>query len=105
MIYVCDFIFVINIVANFFTGYIKGKTCKVAVYNLDKIAFHYIKTWLLIDVLSSLSFIPYVYNHPYDLVAFLLESVNILRLPRIMIYLKNILEVLKASVSYILYIL
>ncbi|CAB3261257.1 unnamed protein product [Arctia plantaginis] len=98
MIYVCDFIFVINIIANFFTGYIEGHTCKAAVYDLDKIAFHYIKTWLLIDVLSSISFIPYVYNHPYNLVAFLLESVNILRLPRIMIYLKNILVVLRASI-------
>ncbi|KAJ8721927.1 hypothetical protein PYW08_004329 [Mythimna loreyi] len=43
---------VLNIIANFFTGYIEGSSRKVAVLSKPKIALNYLQSWLIVDLLA-----------------------------------------------------
>lgn len=48
------FRFLADIVINFHTGYILDNGDGEVVLDLKKIRFHYLKTWFLIDIISTL---------------------------------------------------
>ncbi|XP_075977959.1 potassium/sodium hyperpolarization-activated cyclic nucleotide-gated channel 1-like [Anticarsia gemmatalis] len=98
LICVFDFVTLLNIIANFFTGYIEGHSCKVAVLDLKKIACNYIKTWFISDLISSTSFIPFLFGYTNITLIFILETLKLMRIPISIKYLDNILLVSRVSV-------
>ncbi|XP_026734506.1 potassium/sodium hyperpolarization-activated cyclic nucleotide-gated channel 3-like [Trichoplusia ni] len=98
LVIISDFMVIINIIANFFTGYVEGLSRKVAVLSLSKIAWRYLKTWFLIDLLASTVFFVDLYTLDNVRVLLSLEITKLLRLPVIYTYLDNILTVKKSSV-------
>lgn len=50
-----DFMFVIDVVINFRTTYVQGRSAKV-VCDPKKIARHYLKTWFIADFISAIPF-------------------------------------------------
>ncbi|KAF9415410.1 hypothetical protein HW555_006937 [Spodoptera exigua] len=94
----CDVMIMVNIILNFFTGYIEGCSRKVTVLCKKKIAWQYFKTWLLLDVVACFGiFVSYFTEQHIYLV---LEATKLIRLPIIMVYLQNFLTVLRASVYH-----
>lgn len=97
--YFCDVMIVFNIIANFFTGYIEGLSHKVAVLSMEKIALRYLKTWLIVDLLACMGVLFEIHYKEHITVILIMESIKIIRIPIILIYLENILTVMRASVS------
>uniref|UniRef100_A0A2A4J7Z5 Cyclic nucleotide-binding domain-containing protein n=1 Tax=Heliothis virescens TaxID=7102 RepID=A0A2A4J7Z5_HELVI len=97
LIMLCNSMIFVNIIANFLTGYIEGHSRKIAILAKDKIGLKYLKSWLIADVIACV-------GNPMD--AFLssvsaqlvLEAVKLIRLPIILIYLHNILIVMRCTI-------
>lgn len=94
-----DSMIIVNIIVNFFTGYIEGYSRKVSVLSKKKIAWKYLTTWLVLDVVACFA-IPISYDTTEHTIYMLLEAMKLVRLPIIMVYLQNVLTVMKASVSW-----
>uniref|UniRef100_A0A2H1WZJ0 SFRICE_034927 n=1 Tax=Spodoptera frugiperda TaxID=7108 RepID=A0A2H1WZJ0_SPOFR len=96
-----DSMIIVNIIVNFFTGYIEGYSRKVSVLSKKKIAWKYLTTWLVLDVVACFA-IPISYDTTEHTIYMLLEAMKLVRLPIIMVYLQNVLTVMKASESRML---
>ncbi|XP_022838085.1 potassium/sodium hyperpolarization-activated cyclic nucleotide-gated channel 2-like [Spodoptera litura] len=91
-----DSMIIVNIIVNFFTGYIEGYSRKMSVLSKKKIARKYITTWLILDVVACFG-IPANYYSSQKTFYLVLEAMRLVRLPIIMIYLQNVLTVMNAS--------
>lgn len=81
------------------TGYVVGQSRKFVVLDADKVALHYAKTWLIVDLISLVSVIPLVYNIADPGIKAIIESTKFLRILTSLKYLNNILISMGASVS------
>ena len=52
---IVDFMFIFDIVINFRTTYVSGRGVRV-ISDPRKIAFHYLKTWFVVDFLAAIPF-------------------------------------------------
>ncbi|XP_028401335.1 potassium voltage-gated channel subfamily H member 6-like isoform X2 [Dendronephthya gigantea] len=79
-----DFMFVIDVIINFRTTYVQGRSAKV-VSNPKKIARHYLKTWFFADFISAIPFDLFSLissKVEYSLLS-LLKTARLLRLVRV----------------------
>ncbi|XP_012544085.3 uncharacterized protein LOC101738521 [Bombyx mori] len=98
MLYSLDFLYFLNIFANFFTGYIEGHTQKYVVLDLKMIAFKYARSWMCIDLFSSSYFFPGLVERDHKIHDVIMESLKILRLPVLLVYTNNVMTVLRAGI-------
>nr|XP_049694195.1 potassium/sodium hyperpolarization-activated cyclic nucleotide-gated channel 4 [Helicoverpa armigera] len=94
---VCNSMIIVNILANFLTGYIEGYSRKIAVLAKKKIALKYLKSWLIVDVIACAG-TPVDILHTYLSLRLVMEAVKLVRLPVILMYLHNILVVMRCTV-------
>ncbi|XP_068633509.1 potassium/sodium hyperpolarization-activated cyclic nucleotide-gated channel 2-like [Battus philenor] len=93
-----DFFYLFNVFVNFFTGYIEGNTCQRVVLDLRKIAKKYLRTWLFVDVASSMSCLDLFHKYQNITAYLILESFKIFKLPFLIIYAYNLVTVLKIGI-------
>lgn len=94
-----DFLYLVNIIVNFFTGYVEGNTYQYVVLDLRKICWKYITTWLFFDIASTIYFIPMLLDLP-GIPAYLMLATKLVRLPCLINYMKNIMAVLQVEVGF-----
>ncbi|XP_060803398.1 uncharacterized protein LOC106129232 [Amyelois transitella] len=97
LMYLTDFVNILNIFVNFFTGYIEGYTNQVAVLDIFKIFCHYARNWMCFDMLSAISFIPALFDIRDVSIVCPLVAMKIFRVPILIIYLKNIMTAKRSS--------
>lgn len=96
-----EFIYLVIIIANCFTGYVEEKKSVHVVLELKKIIWKYLKTYFLIDIVSILGkFNDHVENTIISVRwAIILDSTKILRTPILYKYSNNLMKVKKVGVS------
>ncbi|XP_059049758.1 potassium voltage-gated channel unc-103-like [Achroia grisella] len=95
--FVTDIITMLNIIINIFTGYIEGKTCQYAVLDFKKLLCHYAKTWMTVDLLSALSFLPIVIHIEDTTPILILVAMKMLRVPIMLKYIGNVMTVMRIN--------
>ncbi|KAI8436596.1 hypothetical protein MSG28_010119 [Choristoneura fumiferana] len=92
---VFDFLYLINIIANCFTGFVSGKNHQYVVLNKRNILWRYAKTWLFVDaVVLACNIIDHKSKKNQTLVVAIVCS-KVLRIPILLIYFNNIAKVLR----------
>ncbi|XP_049873448.1 potassium/sodium hyperpolarization-activated cyclic nucleotide-gated channel 3-like [Pectinophora gossypiella] len=92
---VCEALFFVNILSNFFTGYVDGNTAKHVVLNLNKIIWRYARSWLIIDLMYFFGcFVPNEKNVHVDCTTVL---VKVLKLPTLFEYTSNLMKIMEFS--------
>ncbi|XP_073956261.1 potassium/sodium hyperpolarization-activated cyclic nucleotide-gated channel 2-like isoform X2 [Choristoneura fumiferana] len=95
---VFDFLYLINIIANCFTGFVSGKNHQYVVLNKRNILWRYAKTWLFVDaVVLACNIIDHKSKKNQTLVVAIVCS-KVLRIPILLIYFNNIAKVLRMGV-------
>ncbi|XP_038210059.1 potassium/sodium hyperpolarization-activated cyclic nucleotide-gated channel 1-like [Zerene cesonia] len=85
-----DSIYLINIVLNFFTGYIVGDTNSTVVLDLKRILFKYTRTWFIPDLMTvSILFLKMIDYQDLPVELFMV-SLKMIRLIHLISYVKNI---------------
>lgn len=100
--YTFDLTYVVNIIINFFTGYIEGNTCQYVVLDIKKIWLRYATTWLVVDLMAAFCFVPTLFSfnrHNKLALHMIFVSMKLLRLPTLLQNLNNVMTVRRAGVS------
>ncbi|XP_030041044.1 potassium/sodium hyperpolarization-activated cyclic nucleotide-gated channel 2 [Manduca sexta] len=98
MMMILDIMYILNVLFNFFTGYVEGVSCKHTVLDLKKIARKYTSTWFLVDLMSSVCFLPSLLDMKNVTPHLILVSMKVLRMPILIMYLNNVLTVMKIEI-------
>lgn len=96
-----EFLYILIIIANCFTGYVEGKISYHIVLDLKKILWKYLKTYFLIDIVSITGVInAHQENSTISVCcAIVLDSAKILRTPTLYKYTNNLIKVKRVGVS------
>ncbi|KAJ0176775.1 hypothetical protein K1T71_007954 [Dendrolimus kikuchii] len=95
---ILDMMYLITAISNFFTGYIAGISYKYTVLNLKKVAWKYLTRWFLVDLFSSWEFLLCLSSCTAIGPHLLIDSTKILRFPLLVIYLGNVMTVLRVGI-------
>eukprot|EP00958_Prasinococcus_capsulatus_P017632 scaffold2003_cov420-Prasinococcus_capsulatus_cf.AAC.5 len=79
---VIDTIFLIDLISNFFTGYLTVRD-EVVIMDRRRIAIHYVQTWFLVDLVSSFPFYA-IFVGSGRAIALLPRTIKLLRLARLL---------------------
>ncbi|XP_063826274.1 potassium voltage-gated channel subfamily H member 8-like [Ostrinia nubilalis] len=99
LMYISDVLIMVNILANCFTGYLEGYTYKYVVLDLKSIFCKYSRTWLIVDLIAAVSFLPVMLHIPDVTPHLILETMKIFRLPVLYIYMYNIMQAFKVNLK------
>lgn len=94
-----DWIYLLSMTSNFFTGYIVGDTNPVVILDLKRITLKYATTWFLADVCAVSNVFPKLLKYESIFLEQLLTSLKIIRIIKLLNYVSNLNMMLNLIVS------